>query len=67
MQENDKAILAAFNDPTRREAAFRMLVNEYSKPLYRQIYRYTNNHEDTNDVLQLVLIKAFLIVFLLGS
>ncbi len=59
MHENEKAILQAFNDPTQREAAFGMLVNEYSKPLYRQIYRYTNNHEDTNDVLQLVLIKAW--------
>ncbi len=59
MQENDKAILDAFKDPSRREAAFRMLANQYSKPLYRQIYRYTGTHEDTDDVLQLVLIKAW--------
>jgi RNA polymerase sigma-70 factor (ECF subfamily) len=59
MQDNDKALLATFNDPTTREAGFRMLVNEYSKPLYRQIYRYTGTHEDTDDVLQLVLIKAW--------
>lgn len=36
-----------------------MLVDGYSKLLYRQIYRYTNNHEDTDDVLQMTLVKAW--------
>lgn len=59
MQDTDQAILDAFKDPAQREAGFRMLAQQYSRPLYRQIYRYTGNHEDTNDVLQLVLIKAW--------
>ena len=59
MPENDKAILAAFNNPATREAGFRMLANDYSRLLYKQIYQYTGNHEDTNDVLQLVLLKAW--------
>lgn len=59
MLPQDQEILQLFGNPATREAGFRKLVDGYSKLLYRQIYRYTNNHEDTNDVLQMTFIKAW--------
>ena len=38
---------------------FRMVVDMYSKRLFYTIYRFTYNHDDTEDVIQEVWIKFF--------
>lgn len=42
-----------------KEQAFKVLMNTYQQKLYTHIFRYTNNHEDTNDVLQNTFIKVW--------
>lgn len=42
-----------------REKDFEKLVNQYSEPLYWQIRRLVNNHEDANDLLQNTFVKAW--------
>lgn len=41
------------------EKDFEKLVNQYSEPLYWQIRRLVNNHEDANDLLQNTFLKAW--------
>lgn len=59
MSSIDKEILQRFAIPAEREAAFRMLVDTYSERLYYQIRRLVETHDDTDDVLQNVLVKAW--------
>lgn len=59
MSSIDKEILQRFAIPAEREAAFRMLVDTYSERLYYQIRRLVDDHDDTDDVLQNVLVKAW--------
>ncbi len=42
-----------------RERAFRMLVEEYSKPLYWHIRKIVLCHDDADDILQNVFIKVW--------
>lgn len=42
-----------------KEKAFTALTLKYGERLYFHIYHYLKNHEDTNDVLQNVLVKAY--------
>jgi RNA polymerase sigma-70 factor (ECF subfamily) len=42
-----------------KEKAFKILMQQYQKPLYAHIYRYVCNHEDTNDILQNAFIKIW--------
>ncbi|MEZ5037712.1 MAG: RNA polymerase sigma factor [Chitinophagales bacterium] len=42
-----------------KESAFKVLMELYQKRLYFHIYRYLNNHDDTNDVLQNTFIKVW--------
>lgn len=46
------------NEATRR-AAFEEMVNQYSKKLYWQIRHLIVDHDDTDDVLQNVFLKAW--------
>ena len=41
------------------ETAFRMIIEEFQKPLYWHIRRMVNNHEDTDDILQNAFIKVW--------
>lgn len=57
---DDETILDLFNQGGRREAkAFELLVAKHGPSLYRSIRNLTKNHEDTNDVLQNVLLKVY--------
>lgn len=58
MQE-EKAFIASLLDERTREAAFRQLVNQYSKPLYSHIRTIVIDHDDADDVLQNTFIKVF--------
>lgn len=42
-----------------QEAAFRLLVKEYSKPIYYHVRRMVYDHDDANDITQNVFIKIY--------
>ncbi len=46
-------------DPLTRREAFPELVREFSQPLYWQIRRLVQDHDDTNDLLQNLFIKVW--------
>ena len=58
--KDDQTILDLFDrGGSSVDQAFQLLVKTYGKVLYSQIRRITRNHEQTNDVLQNVLIKVY--------
>lgn len=61
MQQNiDEALLLNdLKDSAKKEYAFRSVVELYSKPLYTIIRRMVLNHEDADDILQNVFLKAW--------
>lgn len=60
MQEySDKELLEKFRDENTRSYAFNLLVKKYQKRLYNHIRRMLIDHDDTNDVLQNVLLKMW--------
>lgn len=46
-------------NPETRRAAFADLLREFSEPLYWQIRRLVNNHDDADDLLQNTFMKAW--------
>lgn len=59
MQNGDQEILRLFNEPSGKEAAFRMLLNQFQKPIYYYIRRMVIDHDDADDVTQNTFIKAW--------
>ena len=59
MNYDDKTITQMLSDPKKQRQAFSMVVSQYSEPLYWKIRRIVLNHEDANDVLQNVFLKAW--------
>ena len=59
MHVDEKTMLRLLADESTQRKAFEMLVSQYSPPLYRQIRRIVLNHDDANDVLQNVFLKAW--------
>ena len=55
----DADLLARLQDPARKEAAFRVLLETYQQRLYWHIRRMVISHDDTDDVLQNTFIKIF--------
>ncbi len=53
----DIQLLEAFRNDNRD--GFKQIVIQFQERLYWQIRRYTKNHQDTEDVLQLVFVKAW--------
>ena len=58
LMADDERILSLFREGNREEA-FSLLVSTYSERLYWLIRRFTCSHEDTDDLLQEVLVKAW--------
>ena len=59
-QADDQDIIQLFaQGASKREQAFVLLTTKYGDRLYHQIFRYVRNSEDSNDVLQNVLIKIY--------
>ena len=56
---DEKQIMNQLKDPKTRRRAFEQLVNQYSEQLYWQVRRIVLSHEDANDVLQNVFLKAW--------
>lgn len=60
MQElSDRELLDQFSKPETRNYAFNLLVRQYQQRLYWHIRKMVLNHDDTDDILQNVFIKAF--------
>lgn len=59
MPVSDEEILELFKAEESQERAFRLLVDKYSERLYYQIRSLVSTHEDTDDVLQNVLVKVW--------
>ena len=59
MKYDEKAIVAMLTDPKTHRQAFSMVVSQYSEQLYWKVRRIVLNHEDANDVLQNVFLKAW--------
>jgi RNA polymerase sigma factor (sigma-70 family) len=60
MQElSDREILDQFSQPETRNYAFNLLVRQYQQRLYWHIRKMVIDHDDTDDILQNVFIKAF--------
>lgn len=55
----DKALVARLRDPSTARAAFGEVIKRYTEPLYWQIRRMVQNHDDANDLLQNTFMKAW--------
>lgn len=58
-QQDEQEIMNQLKDPKTRRKAFEQLVNQYSEQLYWQVRRIVLLHEDADDVLQNVFLKAW--------
>lgn len=56
---NEQELIRRLSDPATREQAFGTLIQKFQEPLYWQIRRMVLNHDDTDDILQNVFIKAW--------
>ncbi len=59
MHSSDSEILLTFNNEATKEKGFRMLMNAYQEKLYNQIWRMTQNHTHTHDILQNTFVKVW--------
>jgi len=55
----DEQITQMLKDPEQRRAAFSTVIHKYQDQLYWQIRKLVIDHEDTSDVLQNTLLKAW--------
>ncbi len=55
----DQEILDLIANPDSVNQGFTLLVKKYQSRLYQQVRRMVMDHDDTDDVLQLVFIKAW--------
>ncbi len=56
---DEEDIIRQLNDKHTRSMAFEKIVKAYSEKLYWQIRRMVISHDDSNDILQNVFIKAW--------
>ena len=59
MSIDDKEIVKQLEDPKTQRKAFSLIASQYTEPLYWKIRRIVLTHDDANDVLQNVFIKAW--------
>lgn len=58
MHDNPQ-LVERLRDPATVREAFGEVIAQYSEPLYRQIRRMVQNHDDANDLLQNTFLKAW--------
>ena len=56
---DDTALVERLRDPSTCRVAFGDMIRLYSEPLYRQIRRMVQSHDDADDVLQNTFLKAW--------
>lgn len=59
MTIDEKQLTAMLTNPSTRRKAFELMVRQYSEQLYWQVRRIVLSHEDANDVMQNVMLKAW--------
>ncbi len=59
MTVDEQQLIAMLSDPATQRKAFELVVREYSEQLYWQVRRIVLSHEDANDVMQNVMMKAW--------
>lgn len=59
INKDEKALITRLQNPQTCRKAFEEVIKTYSEPLYWQIRRMVQNHEDANDILQNVFMKAW--------
>ncbi|MFM9985412.1 MAG: RNA polymerase sigma factor [Flavobacteriales bacterium] len=59
LSTSDQEILQLFSDPSKKEAAFRLLLGQFQKPIYYYIRRMVLDHDDADDITQNTFIKAW--------
>jgi len=55
----NQELIERLRDPKQCRAAFTEVINRYSEPLYWQIRRMVNVHDDASDLLQNTFMKAW--------
>lgn len=58
-KQTDEQLIQLLKDPATRRAAFSQVIHRYQEQLYWQIRKLVLDHEDTSDVLQNTLLKAW--------
>lgn len=56
---DDTSLIERLRQPAQCRAAFNEVIATYSEPLYRQIRRLVQNHDDAADLLQNTFLKAW--------
>lgn len=56
---DEKALVEQLRDPARARDAFRTVLDTYSQPVYWQVRKMVLNHDDANDIVQNVFLKAW--------
>ena len=56
---NEEQLIRLLHDTATREKAFETLVREFQEQLYWQIRRMVQSHDDTDDIMQNVFLKAW--------
>ncbi len=59
MPTDTPQLIKRLRNPSTRHAAFGEMLREYTEPLYWQVRRLVQSHDDANDVLQNVFMKAW--------
>lgn len=59
ISQDNPSLVERLRDPATVRAAFAEVIAEYSEPLYRQIRRMVQSHDDANDLLQNTFMKAW--------
>ena len=59
MKTDERSLEERLRDPQTRRDAFPELISKFSEPLYWQIRRMVQSHDDTDDLLQNVFMKAW--------
>jgi RNA polymerase sigma-70 factor (ECF subfamily) len=59
MTVDERQLVTMLSDPSTQRKAFEQVVRQYSEQLYWQVRRIVLSHEDANDVMQNVMLKAW--------
>lgn len=59
LPQEDPTLIEQLRNPSGCRKAFNEVMHRYSEPLYWQIRRMVNNHDDANDLLQNTFLKAW--------
>ncbi|MBR1468773.1 MAG: sigma-70 family RNA polymerase sigma factor [Prevotella sp.] len=59
MSYDEQTIIRQLEDPKTRRKAFEAIVRQYSELLYWKVRRIVMSHEDSNDIMQNVFLKAW--------